>query len=275
MKNYIYLLLFVLLITSCKSNNKPASKTDQTNRIIQVSTEFGDMKIRLYDETPVHRDNFVKLTKAEFFNGTLFHRVINGFMIQGGDPDSKTAEPGARLGEGGPGYQLPAEFKKELFHKRGVIAAAREGDNVNPQKKSAGSQFYIAQGKVYRSGELDSLVVKINNRRRAAIFDRLRNKYSTQLMKWQEEGEMLKIADFQGKMPQMVDSLMNDEKLILTEAQRKAYTTIGGIPHLDGNYTVFGEVIEGLEIIDKIAAVEKDPFDRPLKDIEMTIKVLQ
>ena len=183
---------------------------------------MGDIKLKLYEETPLHRDNFIKLVNSHYFDSTLFHRVINNFMIQGGDPDSKRAASGAMLGNGGPSYTIPAEFVPALIHKKGVLAAAREGDMVNPQKASSGSQFYIVQGKVFTTEELDML-----SKRMGKSF---------------------------------------------TEEQIKTYTTIGGTPHLDGNYTVFGEVISGWDVIDKIAAVATDQNNRPKEDIRMFVK---
>lgn len=177
----------------------------------------------LYDQTPLHRDNFLKLSRKKVFNGTLFHRVINNFMIQGGDPDSKKATAGAPLGEGTVGYTVPAEFNDSLFHKKGVLAAARDN---NPEKASSGSQFYLVQGKVFTDEELDAIET---------------NRLNFKIPGW----------------------------------QRTIYKTLGGTPHLDKNYTVFGEVVQGLEMIDTIAAVEKDNHDRPLEDIKMTITLLK
>ncbi|WP_421941780.1 peptidylprolyl isomerase [Pedobacter sp.] len=196
------------------------------NQYIRIKTAFGECIVKLYNETPLHRDNFLKLTKEGYYNGTLFHRVIKDFMIQGGDPDSKNAKPDSLLGEGGPKYTIPAEFNDSLFHKKGVLAAAREGDLVNPAKASSGSQFYLVQGKVFTEEQLNSLEAK-----------RLK----------------FKIPDW----------------------QRKVYTTIGGTPHLDRNYTVYGEVVEGLELVDKIAAFETNKNDRPKQDVKMEISILK
>ncbi|MGB5988472.1 MAG: peptidylprolyl isomerase [Marinifilaceae bacterium] len=270
MKKIFILFAIVSTILSCTTQKKLGTK----NRIVLVETSYGDMKIKLYDETPKHRDNFISLTADKFYNRTLFHRVINEFMIQGGDPDSRDADSDKDLGEGGPGYKIEAEFNTNLFHKKGVLAAAREGDSMNPERKSAGSQFYIAQGKVYTNEELDIAVRKINKRRENKIF----NAYIS------ENAE--KLADIQTrdikKYYALYDSLQNDaqklmlkEKYVLSDAQRKAYTTVGGIPHLDGQYTVFGEVIEGLDVLDKIAAVNVNNQNRPLEDIEMEISIIK
>lgn len=205
-------------------NDSSTSKTKQKQTMILISTNYGDMKAVLYNETPQHRDNFIKLIKESYFDGTLFHRIIDGFMIQGGDPDSKTAKPGQQLGQGGPGYTVPAEFNQELIHKKGALAAARMGDQMNPQKASSGSQFYIAQGKVYSQEELSNFEMRM------------------------------------GKS--------------FNEIQKKTYTTVGGVPFLDYEYTVFGEVVEGLDVIDKIAKAAKDRSDRPTQDIKMKITII-
>ncbi|GAB3413766.1 peptidylprolyl isomerase [Niabella aquatica] len=213
-------IYFVLFLFSCTSQNK--LYTADYKKDVLIETNYGNMRVRLSDETPLHRDNFLKLVKSRYYDGVLFHRVIHHFMIQAGDPDSRKATPGIPLGEGGPAYTVPAEFRPDLFHKKGVIAAAREGDDVNPAKASSGSQFYIVQGKVWTSGGLDTLEIK----------------------------------------------RLNGKKIPL--AHRDVYTTIGGSPHLDQNYTVFGAVTEGMEVIDKIAAVPTSKGadkDRPLKDV--------
>jgi cyclophilin family peptidyl-prolyl cis-trans isomerase len=186
---------------------------------VKIETTKGTMLVMLYDETPVHRDNFIKLAESGFYDGLLFHRVISSFMVQGGDPESKDAPAGKVLGNGGPGYTLPAEITPKYFHKKGALAAARTGDQTNPQRRSSGSQFYIVQGKSYTDLQMDSM-------------------------------EKQMFTEF-------------------TDEQRDAYATTGGVPHLDAQYTVFGEVIEGLEIIDLIAAVEKGANDRPVADVKI------
>jgi len=190
---------------------------------ILIQTTMGDIKIALYNETPQHRDNFIKLVNESYYDGVLFHRIIKGFMIQTGDPDSKAAKPGQRLGSGGPGYRIPAEIVPSLYHRRGAVAAARDN---NPQKASSGSQFYIVDGTVY---DVDKLKM---------------------------------IAQRSGKT--------------FTEEQLKIYSTEGGAPWLDGEYTVFGIVTEGMDVVDKIAAQEKDPSDRPLQDVKITkVSIIQ
>jgi len=270
MKKIIFIASLFILI-SCQQKMDIGKK----DRVVVIETDFGDMKVRLYDETPHHRDNFIKLAYQKFYDGTLFHRVINGFMIQGGDPDSKEAKAGQRLGEGGPGYQIQSEIKPFLIHKKGVIAAAREGDDVNPEKKSSGSQFYIAQGKIYTKGALDTIQMQLNSKLKSKIFNRIQVENVEILTKSQSDGDMNRMAEIIEKIQNEVDSVYNSSKIVFSKEQIEAYTTIGGIPHLDGNYTVFGEVIEGLDVIDKIAAVEKDKFDRPIKDVEMKVRILK
>jgi len=208
---------------NAQSAKSPASsKSKEKERIVLVITDYGTMKIKLYNETPKHRDNFIKLASEGFYNGTLFHRVIKTFMIQGGDPDSKNAPPEKQLGMGSNGTTIPAEFNDMLFHKKGALCAAR---TPNPEKASSDCQFYIVQGKVLTDEELNSFEARSGK------------KY--------------------------------------TEEQRKIYKTMGGVPQLDHEYTVYGEVIEGLDVIDKIAAVATKPGDRPVKDVKITMKVIQ
>jgi len=192
------------------------------NRKVKIITPYGTMIVQLYDQTPKHRDNFIKLARRHFYDSTLFHRVIKNFMIQGGDPDSKHAKPGQQLGEGDVGYTIPAEFELDLFHRKGALAAAREN---RPDKASSGCQFYIVQGKVFTDGQLDTL-------------ERTR---------------------------------LGGRKIPLD--QREVYKTVGGTPHLDQSYTVFGQVIKGMDIIDKIAAAKTDKNDRPEADIPMKIRL--
>lgn len=193
--------------------------------LVEIITDYGTMTVQLFDATPQHQDNFIKLAEEGFFDGLLFHRVINGFMIQGGDPNSKDAKPGDRLGSGGPGYTLPAEFNDSLIHVKGALAAARQGDQVNPEKRSSGSQFYIVHGRPIAENQLSMIEAQ--------------------------------------------------KDLHYTAEQRDQYTKIGGTPFLDGEYTVFGQVIKGLEVIDKIAQVGTDGTDRPKEDVKMTVKVIR
>jgi peptidyl-prolyl cis-trans isomerase B (cyclophilin B) len=222
-KIFLLASFFAWALPAVSQKDSIIKKKDR-KRDVLLQTNMGDMVIRLSDSTPLHRDNFLKLVKVGFYDSVLFHRVIKNFMIQGGDPNSKTAAAGIPLGNGGPNYTIPAEFRTTLFHKKGVIAAARMGDNANPQKASSGSQFYIVQGKIFTDGGLDSVeTFRMNGR----------------------------------KIP---------------SNKREVYKTIGGTPHLDDNYTVFGEVIKGIEVVDKIAAVQTSTGadrDRPLEDVRI------
>jgi len=260
----ILLISLLLTISSCKKGNE---------RIVKLKTEYGNITIKLYNETPLHRDNFIKLTEDGFYNDLLFHRVINEFMIQGGDPDSKEAEAGKMLGNGDVGYKIDAEFKKEIIHKKGVLAAAREGDDVNPEKASSGCQFYIVQGQIFTNEELNKLERKVNQRLYSNIYRNLMIDAQEKSMETNSQIDFNKLSkELAVKAKEL---FAQSDTFKLTNKQREVYSTIGGTPHLDGNYTVFGEIIEGLEIIDKIAAIETDKNDRPLEDIRMKIKVIK
>lgn len=220
MKKSLIFGIFALLSTTLMAN-EPNTTKEKKETMVVISTNYGDMKIKLYDETPLHRDNFIKLAKEGFFDGLLFHRVIPQFMIQGGDPTSRDAKPNQQLGAGGPGYTIPAEFNPNFIHKKGALSAARQGDQVNPKKASSGSQFYVVQGRTASAQELQRGGIKY------------------------------------------------------TEEQMKVYAEQGGTPFLDGQYTVFGEVVEGLDVIDKIAAVRTAPGDRPMEDVKFSVKVIE
>ena len=233
--NVLIILLSALLMLACQPSSKADATTtgndnqEQKNPTkkkkpaqmtkVLLKTSMGDIVIALYNETPLHKENFIKLVNDKYYDGVLFHRIIQNFMIQTGDPESKTAKPGQMLGNGGPGYTIPAEFVPGLYHKRGAVAAARMGDNVNPRKESSGSQFYIVDGRVFSTTDLNRII-------------------------------------------QMTGKVYSQEQV-------NAYTSIGGAPHLDGDYTVFGEVVSGMDIVDKIAAQQKDGRDRPLEDIKI------
>lgn len=243
---------------------------------VKISTTLGDIVVRLYDETPLHRDNFIKLVKEGYYNGTLFHRVIKDFMIQGGDPESKDATPGAQYGTGGPGYTIEAEIKPELIHKRGALAAARQGDEVNPERRSSGSQFYIVWGQTYKEGQMRQLEKQMDMQMQQAIFNKLVAEHRSEIMQLRkarnQEGLMELQSDLQAQTYATFQSMPNKG---LTEAQKQAYTTIGGTPHLDGQYTVFGEVEEGLDIVEKIQATKTLRGDRPMEDIAMSMILME
>lgn len=249
---------------------------------VAINTTLGKIVVKLYNQTPKTRDNFIKLVKEKFYDSTLFHRVIQQFMIQGGDPQSKHAKPGTMLGNGDAGYTVPAEFVPELFHKKGALATARQGDEVNPTKASSGCQFYIVQGKVFTNDELDMYEQRMNMGLKQQIFTKLitQPQYATQKQKfiqYQNDNNVDSLRALSTKFEPLIDSAYNKmDHFRFTQEQRKAYTTVGGAPHLDGNYTVFGEVIEGLDIVDKIAAVQVDGNNRPVQDVRiLSMEIVQ
>ena len=265
-------LVMVIIVFSCTGKTS-ATNNDKETRVV-ISTEYGDMVVALYNDTPLHRDNFIKLAKEGFYDGLLFHRVIKDFMIQGGDPESKGAAPGKRLGGGGPGYQIPAEIVKGRYHKKGALAAARQGDNVNPERKSSGSQFYIVQGKVYDEATLQQFEQqqKFNDVRAEAM--KMYRAKGDLVQRYQREGKTDSLSMLQISIQEEAEKIVEGQTFELLNEQRQVYTTIGGTPHLDGAYTVFGEVVEGLDVIDKIANTETAQGDRPLKDIVLKVKIL-
>ncbi|HCW08899.1 MAG TPA: peptidylprolyl isomerase [Cytophagales bacterium] len=245
--------------------------------VVTIKTNYGEMIAILYDETPKHKQNFIKLAKEHYFDSLLFHRVIQNFMIQGGDPNSKKAKSGESLGNGGPGYTIDAEFNSKLFHKKGALAAARLGDGQNPTKASSGSQFYIVQGKIIPQAQINSLRIDqaklnstlskfISKSENKSIYDTLSKLYGTG-----------KTDAFNNKIISLADQVEKETgvKILkdISQEKIKAYTTVGGTPHLDDGYTVFGEVIKGLDVIDKIAAVKTAPGDRPTEDIRMFVSI--
>ena len=261
---FVFYIGFFIL-TGCAQNK---------DYVVTIKTSHGDMVAILFDETPKHKKNFIKLAKEHFFDSTLFHRVIQGFMIQGGDPDSKKAQPGQPLGRGGPGYTIEAEFNPKFFHERGVLSAARLGDAQNPSKASSGSQFYIVQGTVMKEEDLKVDQVKFNmamqqffqNPNNKPLYDSVVTLYNSGDMNAYQNY----IIGLKSRMEK--ETGVNTDKEVSPEIL-KAYTTVGGAPSLDGEYTVFGRVIKGLDVLDKIAAVPKDPGDRPLKDVRMVVTV--
>lgn len=266
------LLASLCLYTGC------AQKSGK-DYVVTIHTPHGNMVAILFDDTPKHKENFIKLVREKFYDSLLFHRVIEGFMIQGGDPNSRNAKAGESLGNGGPGYTIDAEFTPAHFHERGALAAARLGDQVNPAKASSGSQFYIVQGRKYSEAELNELEQGINyQRKNNALNEILFRPEFTELretiIRKQQEGDTNWLNSFFEQSDTLITRVKKDfKKFTLTAAQKTAYTTVGGAPHLDGDYTVFGKVISGLEVIDKIAGVLTGPGNRPVADVPMTITV--
>ena len=219
MKTVLWVIVLNLIVFSSCAQNKKSNTNMKKDVKIEIKTTMGDMTAILYGATPYHQENFIKLIEENYFDGLLFHRVIEGFMVQGGDPNSKDAAAGKALGNGGPGYTIPAELTPTYFHKKGALSAARTGDQGNPMRRSSGSQFYVVTGKVYSDADLDGMETQMS-------------------MKF-------------------------------TTEQRKAYTTVGGTPFLDAQYTVFGEIIEGVDIAVAISKVSKDGNDRPKEDVKI------
>lgn len=271
------ILLLLLSLTALLLSVRGQTLSKET---IIIETSLGTMKLKLYEETPLHKANFMKLAREKAFDSLLFHRVINNFMIQGGDPLSKRAKAGDSLGHGDLGYTIPAEFNSKLIHKKGRLAAAREGDDINPKFESSASQFYIVMGKKRTLEDLKKYEDRINkthynNCARAFLKTEDGKKLKQEYNRLKAENK----SDSSEIVNKKIESLINAEHLKTPEyrfnqQQIDAYTTTGGTPHLDGTYTVFGEVIEGLEVIDKIATVKTDKRDRPLEDIRMKVKVI-
>lgn len=268
-KYFIILIIMATIMGSCKAKTTGRNVPAEPETEVLLKTSKGDIRIKLYNETPEHRYNFVRLIEQNFYDSVLFHRVIRDFMIQTGDPDSKGAEKGARLGMGGPGYTIPAEFVyPQRFHKRGALSAARTADQVNPERRSSGSQFYIVTGKKYRENELRSMEQQLQQQQGQSIFDKLCMDNRDLIIKLQQENDDDGLMALQKKLNEQLDSIIKaDGKFKFTDEQIKAYTTEGGTPFLDNQYTVFGEVIEGMDIVDKIQKVSTDENDRPIDDI--------
>lgn len=239
---------------------------------VKIETTLGDITVRLYDETPIHRDNFVKLVKEGYYDGTLFHRVIKDFMIQGGDPDSKGAPAGKMLGVGGPDYTLEAEIKDNLYHKRGALAAARQGDEVNPERRSSGSQFYIVWGQVYKENQLNQLGKQIRIQKVQDAFNDLAKARREEIMQMRRERNRTGLQELQDQLIAEAENKVGKQGL--TDEQMQLYSTVGGTPHLDGQYTVFGEVEEGLNVVEQIQNTATGRADRPTNDIDMRMTII-
>ena len=234
---------------------------------IKIGTQKGDIVVRLYDETPKHRDNMLKLIGEGYYDGTLFHRVIKDFMIQGGDPESKGAPAGKHLGAGGPDYTIEAEIKPDLFHKRGALCAARLGDEVNPNKESSGSQFYIVLGDVYKTAPLKQMEKQMKQNQEITTFNDLVTYHKDKIMEMRRNRDRAGLQELQDSLQKEAKEICKQQPVGFTEEQMNAYTTVGGTPFLDREYTVFGEVESGMDIVEQIINVDTDPADRPKEDI--------
>jgi len=258
-----------------------AQSDDNTGKQVEIITSYGTLVVLLYDKTPEHRDNFLKLVEDGFYTDLLFHRVINDFMVQGGDPESKDAAEGTKLGQGGPGYTIPAEIFSGYYHKKGALAAARQGDQVNPEKHSSGSQFYIVDGKTYSKTDLD----RLEQRRRMMYYKGKMNAYLADSTHKEDKERFVALNTakdaegmntFSHELEEKIDLLEGTKpNFSYSEDQINTYSFEGGTPHLDGDYTVFGEVISGYELIDQLASVETDASGRPFVDIKMTLRVIK
>ena len=247
-------------------------------RIVQISTNFGVMKFRLYNETPKHRDAFLQLAKEGYYDQTLFYRVLPDYLIQGGSRSSRNAAPGKRIGYGDPDKTVDDEILPQFFHKKGSLCAPRQPDNINPYKQSDISQFFIIKGQVYTSGKLDTLEIAVNR----PIQKKINAQYLTpeikeKLAKLKSEKKVEEFRAIADEIKRQIDTdyQLHPGKLNFSEEQRKAYTTVGGYPDLDGKYTIFGECISGFDVIDKIAALKTDENNRPLTDVKITVTILE
>lgn len=243
---------------------------DTTSVTVEIKTTLGDITVLLYGDTPRHRDNFVKLVKEGYYDGTLFHRVINEFMVQAGDPESKTAQPGQMLGSGGPSYTIPAEINyPKHFHKRGALAAARQGDQVNPTKASSGSQFYIVTGKKVTPAEMTQLEAYVKNTAMSNRFNQLVEQHMGEINQMRTAQDSEGLQKLQQQLVEETEAYVEAHPVTITDEMKKEYLEIGGTPHLDNAYTVFGEVIKGMDVVDKIEKAKTDGHDRPLSDIRI------
>ena len=272
MKQNFWILLIILACSAvaCKSGQKKDGNMEKET-VLKIETSMGDIKVKLYNETPKHRDNFIKLAKDGTYNGTLFHRVIKDFMVQAGDPESKNAPKGKMLGSGDVGYTVPAEFVyPKYFHKKGALSAARQGDEVNPKKESSGCQFYIVTGKVFNDSTLLNMEQQKNQNKVTEAFNALAQKHMKEIYKMRKANDQDGLYALQDTLfIQAEAEAAKQPDFHFTPEQIKAYTTVGGTPHLDGEYTVFGEVVEGMDIVDKIQQVKTDRSDRPEEDVKI------
>lgn len=270
MKKLLIAILTILVcgLNACKpAQEKKDGNMEQETRL-KLETTMGDIVVKLYNETPKHRDNFIKLAKEGMYDGVLFHRVIKDFMVQAGDPSSKEAPKGKALGTGDVGYTIPAEFVyPKYFHKRGALSAARQGDNVNPDRESSGCQFYIVTGKVFNDASLAAMEEQINQMRLQRVFNDLARQRMKEIYRLRREGNEDELMILQDTLIAQAEAQLAGKEFRFTPELAEAYKTVGGAPHLDGEYTVFGEVTEGMDVVDKIQRVKTDRNDRPQENV--------
>ena len=273
MQRIIIILITVICITACTGTGKSEKKINMENvkeTLVCLETTMGNITVKLYDETPKHKENFIKLVKEGAYDSTLFHRVIKNFMIQAGDPLSKNATDTTVLGSGDVGYTIPAEFNKNFFHKKGALAAARQGDEVNPEKESSGCQFYIVTGRKFSEAQMINMENQLNDARLEEVFNNLARKHMKEIYKMRKAGDTEGLLELQDSLESQARNIVEKEPALkYTKEQKQTYTTIGGAPHLDGAYTVFGEVIEGMDVVEKIEQVGTNRADRPKVDIRI------
>lgn len=260
LKKYAAAIFTVSILFSCAA---PAGSEDVT---VEIKTTLGDIIVKLYDDTPVHRDNFLKLVNSGYFEGISFHRVIQNFMIQAGDPSTRSGLSQEEL-DSLRAYTIPSEFRKDHFHKKGALAAARQGNNINPEMRSSGTQFYIVQGTLFTREDLEASEKQIDSNIKQAEYTRIVSQITDSIRlsgSSIQQGEILDLAN-----TRMYNYLSNIGDFRFTEEQLNTYQTIGGVPRLDGTYTVFGEVVEGLDVVDKIAGVPTGERDKPLTDVNI------
>ena len=264
----IFAVLTVLL-AACGAGSKKQNNMEKRTQV-KIETTVGDIVVELYNETPLHRDNFIKLAKQGTYENTLFHRVIKQFMIQAGDPESKNATDSTALGSGDVGYTIPAEIVPQFIHKKGALAAARMGDEVNPKKESSGCQFYIVTGKKFSESQLLNMEGQKNNNRIDEIFNELARKHMKEIYKMRKANDEAGLMALQDSLEaEATAQYKKEEKFKFTPEQIAAYTTVGGAPHLDGAYTVFGQVLEGMDTVEKIEGTKTGRADRPVENVRI------
>lgn len=271
MKKIIALLVLLLVFCACKAEKKmtPFSSISDDDTIVLIETSSGDIKVKLYSDTPKHRDNFIKNIKEHMYDGIIFHRVVKNFMIQAGDPSAKDLPQGAPAGGGDVNWTVPAEIiYPKYFHKYGALAAARENDDVNPNKESSGCQFYIVTGTKWTEAKLMSKEKELNDVRQKEYFNKLVKESKDEVAKLRKNKDTVKLLELQDSLERKSEEMLKENPAIkITPEQEMIYSTIGGMPHLDNNYTVFGEVVEGMDIVEAISKVRTDRRNRPVDDI--------
>ena len=274
MKKTFITLITAIFITACAGNSKSEKKLNMENvkeTLVCLETTMGNITVKLYDETPKHKENFIKLVKEGAYDSTLFHRVIKNFMIQAGEKKKKNATDTTTLGSGDVGYTIPAEFNKNFFHKKGALAAARQGDEVNPERESSGCQFYIVTGRKFSEAQMINMENHMNVARLEEVFNNLARKHMKEIYKMRKAGDTEGLLELQDSLESQARNIVDKEPALrYTKEQKQAYTTIGGAPHLDGAYTVFGEVVDGMDVVEKIEQVGTNRADRPKVDIRIT-----